>query len=86
MSEAMAPCPADSDLMKAWKSYQETDEAKNSKHWAMVIVPMIQANDPEAKRKSYGLMDIDRREGHVEGSLWAAFSAGFAAAGGKTRF
>lgn len=83
MSGAMAPCPPDSDLMKAWKAYQETDGAKNSKHWALVIVPMIQSGDPDAKRKSYGLMDIDRREQHVEGSLWAAFYAGWQAAGGK---
>jgi hypothetical protein len=80
---AMTPCPADHPLMIAWKAYQETDEYKNSKHWALTIAPMLQVGDPEADRKRYSLMPIEQREQHVQGSMWAAFMAGFAAAGGK---
>lgn len=78
----MAGCPSDSDLMKAWKAHQDTDAYRNSRHWALTIAPMVQAGDPEGERKRYGLMPVEQRERHIEGSLWAAFLAGWNAAGG----
>jgi hypothetical protein len=85
-SQVSAPCPKDSDLMKAWEVYRTTDEYRNSKHWALTIAPLLQVGDPDAERKRYELMPIDQREQYIEGSLWAAFMAGFSAAGGKTAF
>ena len=52
MSGPMSPCPENHPLMIAWKAYQETDDFKNTRRWAVI---------PE----------------HVQGSLWAAFMAGF---------
>jgi hypothetical protein len=80
MSDAASPVPADHPLMLAWNAYKETEEFKNSKKWALTIAPMIQAGDPDAERKRFSLMPIEQRETHVDGSLWAAFMAGFAAA------
>lgn len=80
------PTPKDSELSKAWEAYRDTEDYRNSKHWAMTIAPMIQVGDPDADRKRYSLMPVDQRERHIEGSLWAAFMAGFGAAGGKVSF
>jgi len=80
MSNASAPCPEDHPLMIAWNSHKQTDEYKNSKHWALAIQPMIQVGDPDADRKRYQLMPVDQREQHIEGSLWAVFCAGYNAA------
>lgn len=83
MSDATTPVNPNSNLAVAWEAYQASDEYKNSKHWAMLIAPMVQYGDPEADRKrSYGIASIDERERYIEGSLWAAFMAGFGAAGG----
>jgi len=80
MSNASTPCPEDHPLMLAWNSHKQTDEYKNSKHWALAIQPMIQVGDPDADRKRYQLMPVDQREQHIEGSLWAVFCAGYNAA------
>ena len=82
-ASASTPCPDNHPLTVAFKKYEATDDFKNSKHWAMTVAPMIQAGDPDAERKRYSLMPVEQRERHILGSLWAAFSAGFAAAGGK---
>ena len=63
--------------MVAWEAYKATPDYANSKHWAMTIQPMMFTGDPESKR--YGLMPIEQREQHVEGSLWAAFLQGWQA-------
>lgn len=81
MAEVMSLVPADHPLMKAWEGYRATNEYQNSKRWALRIAPMVSPDDPDAERKRLSLMPIDQREQHVEGSLWAAFSAGFTAAG-----
>lgn len=84
---AMAPCPADSDLMKAWNAHKESEEYRNSFYWATTELRMRQecADEhgvpPEANR-----ITPEIRQRNVEGSLWAAFLAGFSAAGGKVRF
>lgn len=81
-SEAMAPCPPDSDLMKAWTAYQATDDFKNSFHWVTtrqrkpLVAPAPGAN---------GVTDANRDQ-WAQGSMWAAFMAGFKAAGGKVAF
>jgi hypothetical protein len=74
---AMAPCPPDSDLMKAWNAYQETEDFKNSKHWAMVIAPFVQVGSEAEKTRMYEIMSLEQRERHVQGSLWACFVAGY---------
>lgn len=76
MGEAQTPVPADDPLMVAWGAYQGTESFKNSLRWAMTIQPMLQAGDPDAERKRYGLMPVEQRERHVMGALWAAFVAG----------
>lgn len=75
------PCPPDSDLMKAWRVHQETEEFKNSFNWATRVVSCDQGPNGDAKRATDG-----ERSNWVKGSLWACFMAGFAAAGGKTTF
>lgn len=83
-SGAMSPCPPDHPLMIAWKAYEQGEDYENSKRWALTIWPMLQVGDPEAERKRLSLAPIEQREQWVKGSMWAAFMAGFAAAGGKT--
>lgn len=84
---AMTPCPDDSDLMKAWKAYQATDDFKNSSFWANTSLKTRPERaveiglDPQANVAT----DEDRQR-NVQGSLWAAFMAGFAASGGKVTF
>lgn len=86
LPHASTPCPADHPLMVSWKAYQGTEDFKNSKHWAMVLAPLVQMGDPDADRKRlYGIAPIEERERHLMGSLWSCFMAGFAAAGGKIR-
>lgn len=77
---AQAPCPPDHPLMIAWKRYQETDDFKNSYKWATAGIepPPIEQRDPTA---NYPTADTYRQ--YVQGSLWAAFMAGFGAAGGR---
>jgi hypothetical protein len=84
---AMAPCPPDSELMKAWNAYQAKDEFKDTLYWTTTETKMRRERaqelgiDPAANVAS----TIDREQ-RAKGSLWAAFMAGFAAAGGKVSF
>lgn len=84
---AMAPCPPNSDLMKAWNAYQGTEDFKNTLYWATTENRMRPERaeelgvDPHTNVASPELLADYRK-----GSLWAAFVAGFAAAGGKTTF
>lgn len=70
---AMAKVPDDHPLMVAWEAYRRTPEAANSDYWARTL---------KASEPVQGQIIIEHL--HLEGSLWAAFSAGFAAAGGNT--
>lgn len=72
----------DDPRMIAWNAYKQTEAFKNSKHWALRVAPMFQAG--EARDATHDLMPIDQRTRHVEGSLWAAFHAGYNAARGIT--
>lgn len=67
-----AQCPDDHPLMIAWEKYRATEEAANSDKWARTI----QISEPMQGQ-------IIVTHPHTEGSLWAAFMAGFEAAGGK---
>ena len=80
-SEAMTPVAQDDPLMIAWKAYQETDDYKNSKYWALRLAPFLHApsESPAARHVECEIMSLDQRERHVQGSLWAAFMAGFRA-------
>lgn len=76
-----APCPPDSDLMKAWKAHQETEDFKNSFNWATRLIGYDNDRSPNGDQ----LRATDRQRSQwVKGSLWACFVAGFVAAGGKT--
>jgi len=78
------PIHNDHPLKKAWDAYRATEDYANSKGWALQISPMVQVDDPDAERKRrHEIMPFDQRERHVEGTLWAAFLAGFSAAGGS---
>lgn len=68
-----APVPKDRPLMKAWEAYKDSDEAKNSEKWARHFVCNASPDQ--------GVIDIAHP--HLNGSLWAAFCAGYAAAGGN---
>jgi len=62
----------------AWDAYQATESFANSKKWALTIAPMIQAGDPDGEMKrACEIMPLEQRDRHVQGSLWAAFVAGF---------
>lgn len=88
MSEgAMAPCPSDSDLMKAWNAYQETDDFKDSLYWASTDTVMRQERAQElGVQPDANVANSIQKEEHVKGALWAAFLRGFEAAGGQVRF
>lgn len=81
---AMSQCPPESDLMKAWNAYKETESYKNSLYWASTDLRMRQERaaergiPPEANRAT-----PEMRRQYAEGSLWAAFMNGWDAAGGK---
>ena len=84
---AMAPCPPDSDLMKAWNAYQGTEDFKNTLYWATTENRMRPERAEElGVDPSANVASPDTRAERSKGSLWAAFTAGFAAAGGKTTF
>lgn len=76
--EAMSPVPPDHPLMKAWTAYKAGDDYANSYKWATAGIdpPPVKDRDPTA---NYPTAESYRR--YVEGSLWAAFMAGFAAGG-----
>jgi hypothetical protein len=79
---AMTPCPPDSELMKAWNAYQETEDFKNSFAWVTVNQRQQQTRTPSGANP----VTDEHRDRWAQGSMWAAFMAGFEAAGGKTRF
>ena len=79
--DMQGPVPVNSPLRVAWEAYKGTFAYQNSKGWALQICPMVQAGHPDAERmRRFELMPLEQRERHVEGSLWAAFTAGFEAA------
>lgn len=80
---AMSPCPPDSDLMKAWNAYQASDDFKNSLKW--VTIEQRKELKPPDDPTANAVTD-ENRDGWAQGSMWAAFLAGFAAAGGQVRF
>lgn len=83
----MAPCPPDSDLMKAWTAYQQTSDFKNTLYWATTQTRMRQERAAEVGLDpTLNVVSDEMREERAKGSLWGAFMAGFGAAGGKTCF
>lgn len=80
---AEAPCPPDSDLMKAWNAYRETEDYTNSFKW--VTTEQRRKLEPPSNPNANGVSDWHRNQ-WAQGSMWAAFLAGFAAAGGKVTF
>lgn len=83
-SGAMTPCPADHPLMKAWNEYRATEDYANSYNWATRFIPEDDPAEVERVRASgANYFGREQRLSAVEGSLWAAFSAGFAGAGGN---
>jgi len=77
----MQQCPPDSPLMKAWSAYQETDDFKNSLIWATVTRYTDAGNQNfDVDEPANQISDLQRAQ-HAKGSLWAAFMAGFNAAG-----
>ncbi len=79
----MSPCPPESALMNAWNTHKGTDDFKNSIYWATTLFRMRAERaaemglDPNAN-----VATGEMREQRAEGSLWAAFMAGWFAAGG----
>jgi hypothetical protein len=75
-----APCPKDSPLMIAWEAYKSTDDYANSRSWATRFIP---EDDPEEIEciRAHGANPVTKanKEQYVEGSLWAAFMAGYLA-------
>jgi hypothetical protein len=80
---AMTPCPPDSELMRAWEIYQATDDFKNSFAWVTVNQRHLRVGPPLPGSNPVTTQDRDR---WAMGSMWAAFMAGFEAAGGRTHF
>jgi len=75
MSGAMAPCPPDHPLMIAWEKYKASEDYANSYKWATAAIEYVvlpEPTDPSANR-----FTEDHYRRFVEGSLWAAFMAGF---------
>lgn len=69
---ASAKLPDDSPLMIAWNAYRATDDYANTLKWARHLSMHLQ----EAQATII--------HPHTEGSLWAAFMAGWKARGGST--
>jgi len=73
----MTPCKPDDPLMIAWKAYQETEDYANSYKWATAAIEHVvlpEPTDPMANRWTE-----DHYRQFVQGSMWAAFMAGFRA-------
>lgn len=84
ISGAMAPCPPDSDLMRAWEQYKASEDYANSFKWATAAIQY--ADLPKPEDPTANAWTHDHYRDFVQGSMWAAFMSGFAAAGGKTAF
>ena len=84
---AMAPCPTDSALMKAWEAHKATEEYANSYNWATRYIPPDDPEEIERIRASgANPWTHQMKLQAAEGSLWAMFSAGWKAAGGTDPF
>ena len=67
-----AALPDNHPLMIAWEKYRASEEAKNSDKWARTI---------KVSEPMQGQIILEHP--HTTGALWAAFVAGFVAAGGS---
>jgi hypothetical protein len=85
MSErAMAPCPTDSDLMKAWNAFQDQDAFKDHLYWATTETKMRKGRAQElGVDPTSNAATSEDRERNLKGVMWGCFMAGFAAAGGR---
>lgn len=70
MSEVSAKVPDDSPLMIAWNAFKASDGYANTLKWARHVAIR--------ERETNALIEIQHP--HTEGSLWAAFMAGWNAA------
>lgn len=82
MAGPSSPCPPDHPLMIAWTAYKDTEDFKNSLHWATTDTVMRQERADELGIPNQPAPK-EMREQYALGSMWAAFMAGFNAAGGK---
>jgi hypothetical protein len=71
----MSPCPKDHPLMIAWTAYQAGADYANSYKWATAAIQHVVL--PEPKDPTANKLTKDNYRQFVEGSLWAAFMAGF---------
>ena len=78
---AMAPCPPDSAIMKAWRAYQETESFKNS--FGFVTTEQRKELKPPPDPAANAVTDWHRDE-WAKGSMWTAFMSGWLAAKGPT--
>ena len=78
--EDMAELPLSHPMRQAWEEYKAGAEYANSKHWALRVAPMFQAG--EGRDATCDLMPLEQRSRYVDGSMWAAFVAGWNAAMG----
>ena len=78
MSDAMSKLPLDDPMRAAWESYKASAEYANSRHWALRVAPMFQVG--ENREAVCDLMPLEQRARNVDGSMWAAFCAGYDAA------
>lgn len=85
--QVVTQCPPDSDLMKAWTKYEDTEDFKTSLYWATTETVMRPERAEELKiDPTANQATPEHRKNYAKGAMWAAFMAGFAAAGGKVRF
>lgn len=80
LHDVQARLPDDHPLMIAWNLYRATPEAENTENWAR-FVTASHPLDKSADSLLVGQVIIDHP--YIGGSLFAAFEAGYKAAGGK---
>lgn len=68
MEKPQTAVPQDSPLWKAWEAYKASEEFANSMKWAST-----------ARVDDHGDGTMTLTYPHKQGSLWAAFAAGFSA-------
>lgn len=78
---AQTQCPPDHPLMQAWTKYQATEEYQNSYRWATAAIEHVVLPEPQDPTANRWTEDHYRQ--FVVGSMWAAFMAGFKAAGAR---
>jgi hypothetical protein len=87
MSDAMAPCPPDSELMKAWEAYKVSEAYANSYSWITRYIPEDDPAEIERIRQSgANAWTRQNKLQAAEGSMWAAFVQGWNGAGGAPPF